>query len=94
MQYLVPAIAGVYLIMSVIAFICYGRDKRLAKEKKWRTPEKVLLSLGFFGGSIGALAGMQIFRHKTKHWYFWAVNITGLLWQAALLVFLFLKTRS
>lgn len=77
-----------YLIMSLIAYICYGRDKRLAKAHKWRIPEKVLLALSFFGGAVGALAAMQVFRHKTKHWYFHAVGIAGLLWQAGLLVYL------
>ena len=74
-------------IISIIAFISYGVDKRKSKKNKWRTPEKVLLGLGFFGGAIGAIAGMELFRHKTKHWYFWVVNILGLLWQVALGVF-------
>ena len=78
-------------LISVIAFISYGVDKRKSKKKQWRTPEKVLLGLGFFGGAIGAIAGMELFRHKTKHWYFWVVNILGLLWQAALGVFLLIK---
>lgn len=74
-----------FLGMNLAAFICYGRDKRLAKKHKWRTPEKLLLGLGFFGGAAGALAGMLAFRHKTRHWYFWAVDLLGLLWQAACL---------
>ncbi len=76
-------------VMSLTAFIFYGRDKMLAREHKWRTPEKILLSLGFFGGSLGALLGMRLFRHKTKHWYFWAVNAAGLLWQAAVCIILY-----
>ena len=79
------------MLMSIIAYIAYGRDKRLAREKKWRISEKVLLSLSFFGGAAGALAAMQLFRHKTKHWYFYAVGIAGLLWQAGLLVWLILN---
>ena len=60
-----------------------------AENKMGVLPEgKLLLGLGFFGGSVGALAGMQLFRHKTKHWYFWAVNIAGLLWQALVLLWL------
>lgn len=81
-------IIGVYIIINIAAYVTYGRDKRLAKEGKWRIPEKVLLSLSFFGGAAGALAAMHLFRHKTKHWYFYAVGIAGLLWQAALLIFL------
>ena len=79
-------------IISLVAFIMYGLDKKKAKNKQWRIQEKVLLGLGFLGGAVGALAGMHAFRHKTKHWYFWAVNILGLAWQCALLFYLFWKT--
>ncbi len=92
MSWIVQGLICYYLIMSLIAYIFYGRDKRLAREKAWRIPEKVLLSLSLFGGAAGALLGMQVFRHKTKHWYFYAVGLLGLLWQAVLLVFLFIKT--
>lgn len=73
------------LIMSVIAFILYGSDKKKAQKGKWRTKEAVLLGFGFFGGAVGALLGMKVFRHKTKHWYFWAVNILGLILQIFIL---------
>lgn len=85
-------IVTVYLIflavMSLIAFCFYGADKSKAKKGQWRVPEKVLLCLGFFGGAVGAILGMKAFRHKTKHWYFWAINIAGLVAQVALLYFL------
>ena len=80
-----------YAVLSLIALLLYASDKRKAKKKRWRIPEKVLLGIGFLWGSVGALLGMNLFRHKTKHWYFWAVNLVGLLWQAALLVFLYVK---
>ncbi len=76
--------AAYMLVMSLVAFILYGRDKGLAKRGARRTPEKTLLGVGFFGGAVGALFGMQTFRHKTKHWYFYAVNILGLILQLAL----------
>jgi uncharacterized membrane protein YsdA (DUF1294 family) len=44
-----------------------GVDKWKAKHQKWRIPEKTLFLSAILGGSIGANAGMQIFRHKTKH---------------------------
>ena len=75
--------AAFLLAMSLAAFILYGADKRKAKMKRWRTKEKTLLLCGVFGGAFGALLGMQAFRHKTKHWYFWAVNLAALLLQAA-----------
>lgn len=80
------------LLMSVIAFCLYGADKRKARNNRWRIKEAVLLGFGFFGGAVGALLGMKVFHHKTRHWYFWAVNILGLLLQAALL-FLLLRIR-
>ena len=80
-------------IMSLTAFILYGMDKKKAKNKKWRIRESVLLGIGFFGGAIGALSGMHAFRHKTKHWYFWVVNILGLLWQVGVLFLLFWKMK-
>ena len=72
------------LVMSLIAIILYASDKKKAKLGAWRIPEKVLLGFGFFGGAIGGLFAMRTFRHKTKHWYFWVVNILGLAWQLAL----------
>ena len=80
-----------YALLSVLALLLYAGDKKKAKKKRWRTPESLLLGIGFFGGAAGALLGMILVRHKTKHWYFWAVNLVGLLWQAALLVFLYVK---
>lgn len=65
------------VVMSLIALILYGRDKRKAKKGAWRTPEAVLLGIGLLGGSMGALLGMYLFRHKTKHWYFWLFNWIG-----------------
>ena len=53
-------------ITSLIAFILYGNDKARAKKKRYRIPEKALLGIAFVGGSLGAMAGMRIFRHKTK----------------------------
>ena len=85
MQYLLAAFA----VMSLVALFLYAADKRRAKRKRWRIAESVLLSVGFFGGAVGALLGMRLFRHKTKHWYFWVVNFLGLAWQIALPILAF-----
>ena len=42
-------------------------DKRKAKKNLWRIPEATLMMSAVLGGSVGALAGMNMFRHKTKH---------------------------
>lgn len=63
----------VYLLLLYIAavnlltFIVYGIDKWKSKRSKWRIPESTLIWLSVFGGSIGALAGMSVWRHKTQH---------------------------
>lgn len=58
----------IYLcIINFIAFIVYGVDKSKARNHQWRISENMLMFLALIGGGIGALAGMQLFRHKTKH---------------------------
>ena len=48
----------IYLVLiNIAAFIVYGVDKRRAERYLWRIPEKVLILLAVFGGSIGALMG-------------------------------------
>ena len=44
-----------------------ARTKSKAKQGGWRISEATLLSLAVFGGSIGALLGMQVWHHKTMH---------------------------
>ena len=80
---------AVYLLaVNLAAFVLYGADKRRAKQGTWRIPEKTLFLLPLLGGSIGALLGMRVFHHKTKHWYFvWGVPAI-LLAQLALAVWL------
>lgn len=65
---MVGKILLVYLILvNVVSFFMYGIDKRKAIKDQWRIPEKTLLMAALLGGSLGAFAGMQVFRHKTKH---------------------------
>ena len=55
------------LIVNAAAFLLMLIDKIKARKNLWRIPEKTLMGAALMGGSIGAYAGMQIFRHKTKH---------------------------
>ena len=78
-------------VINLLTFIVYGADKRRARRSKWRVPEKTLFLLPLLGGSIGALLGMRVFHHKTKHWYFvWGIPAI-LLAQIALAVWIYTK---
>ena len=60
-----------YLVcINLAAFALMGVDKRHAQRRQWRVPEKLLFLAALLGGSAGAWAGMYVFRHKTRHWYF------------------------
>ncbi len=59
---------GIYLVgINIVTFAAFGYDKHQAKTDGWRVPERTLLLLAGIGGSIGALAGMYYFHHKTLH---------------------------
>lgn len=63
--------AVIYLIlMNLIGFGLMGVDKQRARRRDWRIPEKVLFGAALLGGSVGAWAGIYLFHHKTRHWYF------------------------
>lgn len=66
----VKVAAAVLLIVNVLTFVLWGVDKAKAKAGAWRIPESVLLLAAIFGGSVGALAGMLVFHHKTQKWQF------------------------
>lgn len=58
------------LCVNGAGFLLMGLDKRRAKRGQWRIPEKTLFLPPLLGGTPGAIAGMHVFHHKTKHWYF------------------------
>lgn len=58
---------GYLLIVNAAAFVLMLADKIKAKKNKWRIPEATLMGTAAIGGSIGAIAGMYCFRHKTRH---------------------------
>lgn len=61
----------IYLIcMNLVGLCMMGVDKARAKKRAWRIPERRLFLCSLLGGSLGTWAGMYLFRHKTRHWYF------------------------
>ena len=80
-----------YLVaVNIAAFALMGIDKKRAINHAWRIPEKTLFLSAILGGSIGAIAGMQLFRHKTKHWYFVIGMPLILVAQLALVLWIYL----
>ena len=66
-----PIVVGGYLLlMNIVGLYVMYSDKRRAIKHRFRIPERTLFIVSLFGGSIGTWAGMYLFRHKTKHWYF------------------------
>lgn len=55
------------LIINAASFILMLVDKIKARKNLWRIPERTLILTAVAGGSIGSLAGMYLFRHKTLH---------------------------
>lgn len=86
MDFLIPYL----IIINAAAFLLMLADKWKAREKLWRIPEAVLITAAVIGGSIGALAGMYTFRHKTRHRKFTVCIPLILALQIGLAVFYFL----
>lgn len=83
MRFLLYTIGGCWVLVNLLTFVLYGVDKLRAKQADRRIPERTLLLLPYLGGSVGALLGMWIFRHKTKHLKFRILVSLALLLQIA-----------
>ncbi len=80
-------IVGLYLMMSLIAFIAYAIDKSAAQNDRWRTQESTLHLISLIGGWPGAYVAQKKLRHKSKkkafinvYWVTVLLNIAGLFW--------------
>lgn len=63
-------IAAYFAAVNLLAFALMGIDKRKAVKGAFRIPEATLFIIAIIGGSIGSIAGMYTFRHKTRHFKF------------------------
>ncbi len=54
------------IAINIVAFLTLGYDKAIAPTRATRVPEAILLALTALGGSIGAVIGRLLFRHKTQ----------------------------
>ena len=88
--YLLYYLAAVNLLL----FVLMGIDKARAKRGARRVPEATLFFLAVLGGSLGGMLGMAVFRHKTQHAAFRVGFPVIFLLQAALIGFLYLKSKG
>lgn len=79
------------VVLNLIAFSLMGADKRRARRNQWRISERALFLSALLGGSPGALLGMHVFHHKTRHWYFRLGIPAILIGEAALFTLLWLR---
>lgn len=79
-MYVVPA---VFAVMNAVGFALMGADKRRAEKGAFRIPERTLVAVAFMLGGVGSLAGMFVFRHKTKHASFRILLPLSALWSLA-----------
>ncbi len=81
-------------VLNAITFLLFGFDKWMARSRGWRIPEAVLWFCAAIGGSVGALFGMQFFRHKTKKLSFQLVLGLIILLQCLFIWFVFFYTAE
>jgi len=85
----------IYLgIINLVTFIVMGVDKLKARKGARRIAESTLFLLAIIGGSIGGIGGMYAFKHKTLHKQFTIGFPLILIMQAALVVFILVKTKG
>ena len=74
MQELLNLVYILYIVLNAVAFALMGRDKYLARQRRWRIPERWLFGIALAGGALGIWFGMKAFRHKTNHKLFvWGI---------------------
>ena len=52
---------------NALVYLVFGIDKRKARRGRHRVSEGALLLCAALMGGLGALMGMIVFRHKTRH---------------------------
>ncbi|MFS1981685.1 DUF1294 domain-containing protein [Vibrio lentus] len=76
-----------YLVIGIVTFFVYAKDKRAAINGNWRVPEKTLHIFSIAGGWLGALIAQDKLRHKTQkqpfraiYWLTVVINVAAFLW--------------
>lgn len=78
-------LVALFVLMNLAGFFSMANDKRRAERGLWRWPERRLLRIAFWGGSLGTLLAQRHLRHKTRKHPF-ARQLKVILWMHAVLV--------
>ena len=78
-------------LINIISFSIMGIDKRKAQKSKLRIKESTLILSAFLFGGIGSFAGMQFFRHKTKHIRFLILVPAAVILNIGVFVLMYIK---
>ena len=77
------------LVINLLGFLVMLIDKKKAQKGRWRISEHTLFVFTWLGGGIGTIAGMYLFRHKTKKIKFYLWNsVMGIIWSYLIYKFL------
>jgi uncharacterized membrane protein YsdA (DUF1294 family) len=86
---MVTIILPLLIILNLATCLAYGIDKSKAQRNQWRINDHTLLTLAVVAG-FGALAGMRLFRHKTRQPAFRLAAFVGMVVNSAVLFWLYL----
>ncbi len=93
LKFYIVLICVVYvLVINLIGFAMMGIDKDRSRREAWRISEANLFVVAILGGSIGSIAGMLFFHHKTKHPAFFIGMPLIFILQLAFIIWFFLSS--
>ncbi|GIO57055.1 DUF1294 domain-containing protein [Paenibacillus cellulositrophicus] len=79
-----------FIFINAVGYLIMSEDKRRARNRRDRVPERTLFLLAAIGGALGVLIAMYRKRHKTRHLSF-RVGIPLLLFVNAVLYAFFMS---
>ncbi|MCF6244672.1 MAG: DUF1294 domain-containing protein [Sulfurovum sp.] len=88
------AVLVYYVILGLITFFMYKKDKNASLSNSWRVSEKTLHLLSLLGGWIGAVIAQKYIRHKTQKRVFKIIFFITIFINLTLLAVLLAYTSS
>ena len=83
-----------YVVIGMVTFLMYAKDKKAAQNNQWRTPESTLHLLSLAGGWVGAMVAQTYLRHKSQKPEFRMMYYLTVIINMAGLLFLLIKVSG